>query len=209
VTKTAVVVLSEDGILIVAIPPLSPQPPDFSDVSQILNQLFDPTYAPPLFTIKFPDGIELRQGPYEWKMISSWYIGSSHHFYFDMLSDGVSKRHRFQIKLKPDLSTASLHAINIPGLAPLDVDAFFEGYRICEDTLVSCSFYNNGGAHHCEVHTESTSACFGNFISHSDPATKMLLPNIGRLRYFLFPCPASGRLVRLDSNNSVAILDLF
>jgi hypothetical protein len=133
---------------------------------------------------------------------------------FDMLSRGFSKRHRFKIELKPDLSTASLHAIYTPGLTPLnrDIDGFFEGYTLCEDTLVSFWRYDddNDGVRHYELYTESTSSRFDNVISHTGPATKMLLPDIGRdSEYVLYPCPASGRFVRQESNNSVAVLDFF
>ena len=185
-----------------AIPPLLPQPPDFSDLDQVLN----PTHTPPLITIAFPpDKINLRPDFSEWRMNSSWYFGSSDRLYFDMISEDISKRHRFQISLKPDLSSASLHAINTSGLTPLDVHEFFEGYRICEDTLVSFWFYDNDeGMHRFEIHTESTSA---NIISHS--GTKMLLSDFWRLTYIIYPCPASGRFVRLDSRNRVAILDFF
>ena len=73
----------------------------------------------------------------EWEMVSSWYSDSSHPIYFNMLHRD-SKRHRFQIKLKPDLSIASLHAINTSELFPYDHGSTFsQGYRICEDTLVS------------------------------------------------------------------------
>ena len=150
----------------------------------------------------------------EWKMVSPWYFGSSHHLYFDMSSKDVSNDpHRFKIELKPDLSTASLHAIYNPGLTPCDDhDAFFEGYMVCEDTLVSFWHYDSDEpqSHHCEVYTESTSACLDNAISHSGPAVKMLLPDIGGgSECILHPCPASGRFVRQDSNNSVTVFDLF
>ena len=57
-TKTAVIVLCEDAVLIWAIPPLSPQPPDFFD--------HNPPHVPPLFSIPFPDGIELRPELIQW-----------------------------------------------------------------------------------------------------------------------------------------------
>ena len=50
-----------------------------------------------------------------------------------------SELHRFQIILKPGLSTASLHVINAAELTPHDFDyVMFEDYSICEDTLVTC-----------------------------------------------------------------------
>ena len=204
-TKTAVIVLSEEEILIVAIPPLSHHPPDFLGDNPTL-----PTYMPsPLFTIMF--GIELRPD-FECRMVPPWYFGSPHHLYFDMLSNDVSeKRHRYKIELKPDLSTASLHAIYTPELTRRDVDPFFEGYMICEDTLVSFWLYDDE-THHCEVCTDSTSAFLDNAILHSRPVM-MLLPDIGRgppgSGYMLYPCPASGRFILQDRNNSVAVLDFF
>ena len=210
-TKTAVIVLSEEGILIVAIPPLSHHPPEFFGDNHTLPTLM----PPPLFRIKFPGGSELRiRRDDEWRMVSPWYFGSSHHLYFDMLSNNVSeKRHRFKIELEPDLSTASLHAIYNPGLTRVDVATFFQGYMICEDTLVSFWLYDHDHDdefQNCELYTESTSTFLDNAISHSGPAVKMLLPDIGRdLEYILYPSPASGRFIRQDENNSVAVLDFF
>ena len=134
-----------------------------------------------------------------------------------MLSNDISnKPYRFKIELKPDLSTASLHAIYNPGLTPQSAFEGFtllEGYMICEDNLVSFWLYErNDDEAHCEVYTEPMSACFDNAISHSGPAVKMLLPDIGReSEYVAYPCPASGRFVRhcRDSNNRIAVLDFF
>ena len=166
-TKTAVIVLCEEGISIVAIPPLLPQPPDF------LVRNF--THIPPLFTIPFPDGMALNLARTGWKIISSWYFGSSHPFYFDMLCQD-STCQRFQITLKPDLSTFSLHAINASELFPLDDSiSFFESYRICEDTLVSFWCYDD---HYCGLYTGLTSTRSSNVISHSGPAAKMLFTRL-------------------------------
>ena len=211
-TKTAVIVVSEEGITIVAIPPLSHQPPVFFGDNPTLPSLMQP----PLFTIKFPGESKLRPDV-EWKMVSPWYYGYSRHLYFDMLSNDISnKPYRFKIELKPDLSTASLHAIYNPGLTPQSAFEGFtllEGYMICEDNLVSFWLYErNDDEAHCEVYTEPMSACFDNAISHSGPAVKMLLPDIGReSEYVAYPCPASGRFVRhcRDSNNRIAVLDFF
>ena len=170
------------------------------------TRFFDhnPTHIPPLFTIPFPDGIELDFERLRWNTIDPWYLGSSQPLYLDA-SCQDSKHHKFQIMLKPDLSTASLHVINTSELTPHDFnDVIFEDYRICEDTLVSCWFHwdrSKGG-----VCTGLTSARFANFISHDGPAAKMLLPDIGG-DYTLYCCPASGRFVRLDYCNRVAVLD--
>ena len=162
---------------------------------------------PPLFTIPFPDGIALRSEFIGWNTISSWYSGS---LYFDILCQD-SKLHRFQIMLKPDLSTASLHVVNTSELTPHDFGyIFFEDYRICEDTLVSCWVYYDDAHQNdpCGIYTGLTSARFSNVISHGGPAAKILLPDIGH-DYCLFSCPASGRFVRLDSSDVVAVLDFF
>jgi len=201
-TKTAVIILCKEGILIVAIPPLSPQPPDFSD--------YNSARIPPLFTISYPDGLVLHPACniyLTWKMVSSWYSDSSHPFYFDMLCQD-SKRHRFQIKLKPDLSSASLHDINTSEHFPLHHGStFFKGYRICDDTLVS--WHLNAHANYCLLlYTGLMSATFSNVISHSGPASEIFLPDI-ELKYDLTLCPASGRLARLDASNSVTVLDFF
>ena len=140
----------------------------------------------------------------ERKMVSSWYSNFSHPFYFDMLCQD-SKRHRFQINLKPDLSTASLHDLYTSELFPHDRrSTFFQGYRICKDTLVSFWRYD---AHYFGVYTGLMSPRLSNVISQSGPAAQMFLPDIG-CEYTLFPCPASGRFVCLASN-SIAVLDFF
>ena len=205
-TKTVVILLREEAILIWAIPPLSPRLPNFFD--------HNPTHIPPLFKIPFPDGIDLYSERIQWNTMSSWYFGSSQPLYFDILCQD-SKLHRFQILLEPDLSTASLLLINTSECTPYDFNSVtFQDHRICEDTLVSCWIYSSYNdrwdQYQCGVYTGSTSARFSSFISHDGPAlaAKMLLPNNGR-KHIFYPCPASGRFVRLDSNNSVAVLDLF
>src|ERR1700728_2296474 len=110
-TKTAVIVLCEEAVLIWAIPPLLPQPPD------LFNS--NPTHIPPLFTFPFHyashGGITPNADSIFWNTISSWYFGSSHPLYFDLVchdrhSDNAVL-HKFKIMLKPDLSAASLQVI--------------------------------------------------------------------------------------------------
>ena len=166
-TKTAVIVLCLEAILIWAIPPLLPQPLDFLDNN--------PVHIRPIFTIPFPDGIILHSKLISWKTISSWYFGSSQTLYFDALCRD-RKLHRFQIMLKPDLSTASLQVINASEVTPYDFyDNSFQSNRICDDTLVSCSFSHRK----CGVYMGLMSACFSNVISRGHPAVKMTLPDIG------------------------------
>ena len=201
-TKTAVIVLCEEAVLICAIPPLLPHPPDFFD--------HNPTHIPPLFTIPFPDDIILHSELIQWNTISSWYFGSSQPLYFDMLCQD-SKLHRFKIVLKPDLSTASLHVINTSELTLHDFNhVFFRDYGICEDTLVS--YWTDSNRHLQQyrhgIYTGLTSARFDNIISPGGPAAKMLPPDIG-CGYLIYLCPASGRFILLDESNSVAVLDFF
>lgn len=108
-TKTAVIVVSEEGITIVAIPPLSHQPPVFFGDNPTLPSLMQP----PLFTIKFPGESELRPDV-EWKMVSPWYYGYSRHLYFDMLSNDVSNEpHRFKIELKAGMSVHIMNSTHV------------------------------------------------------------------------------------------------
>ena len=128
-------------------------------------------------------------------------LGSSHPLYFNRLCQD-SKLHRFQIILKPDLSTASLRIVNTTELTPRDFNEMrFQDYRICEDSLVSSWIYSylRSENYKCGVYMTPPLA---NGIPHSVPATKMLLT-------ILSLCPASGRIVSPDSSNRVAILDYF
>jgi hypothetical protein len=128
-TQTAVIILSKEGILICAIPPLLHQPPDFFEHN-------NPTRITPLFIIPLPNDIALPE-LMRWKTISSWYFGSTT-LYFDMFC-GNGQINRFQIMLKPDLSTASLRVINTSKPHPRDFHLLiFQDYKICEDTLFSC-----------------------------------------------------------------------
>jgi hypothetical protein len=191
-TKTAVIVLHDLEILIWAIPPLSPQPPDSFDQN--------PTHIPPLFIIPY----NIRPGPefIRWNTISSWYFGSSQPLYCDMLCQD-STIHRFEIMLKPDLSTASLHVINTSEITPHNFhNVYLPEYAICGDTLVS--WYMNLKYNHSRrvqyqagIYTGLTTDRFDNgIISHGGPAANMLLPDIGR-GYKLFLCPASGTSAKL------------
>ena len=195
-TNTAVIVLCEEAVLIWAIPPLLPHPPDIFD--------HNPTHMPPpLFTIPFPE-ISHRPARIIWKAINCWYFGPSQPIYFDMLCQD-SKLHRFEIMLKPDLSTASLRVINTYEHTLHDFFyVYFQNYMICEDTLVTCwvDDSDNWG-----VYTGSTSARFAN-VTDGHPAAKVLLPNNFGLINLLRCCPASGRLVVIDNANCVSVVDL-
>ena len=199
VTKTAVIILCEKAVLIWAIPPLLPQPPDFFD--------HNPTHMPPLFTILLPV-ISRHPQSKDWNTISSWYFGSSQPLYFNFVCQD-SKLQRFQILLQPDLSAASLHDINVSEQTHDINYVVFRDYMICEDTLVSCWTYSDDWDQFgCGAYMGLMSPPFANGISHSGPAAKMLLPGIEYISIFSL-CPASGRIVHLDNNNSVAVLDFF
>ena len=178
-TKTAVIVPCQEGILIWAIPPLLPQPSDIPDHFLDIN----PIHIPPLFQIPFPDGIIHHTPIFRWMTLSSWYFGSLDSFYFDIFYTD-SRLKRFKAIIKPDLSDASLHIINMTDIfsedfsGPLETYRHCEGYRICEDTLVH--FWSN-----CETwgaYTALTSAPFTNIITR-------WIENVESL------CPASGRFV--------------
>ena len=203
-TMTAIIVLCDKAVLIWAIPPLLPQLPDF-----FLDH--NPTHhdmSPPLFTIPFPESVHSPEH-LNWNTVSSWYFGSSQPLYFDMYCRDY-KFHRFQIMLKPDLSTASLQVINTCEQTPHDFyDVRFRYYRICEDTLVSC--WDCEVSDKRGVYTGSTSARSANVISDGRPAAKVLLPDyFGLTRYgILRCCPVSGRLVVMDETYCVSVVDLF
>ena len=205
-TKNTVIILCE-AVLICAIPLLLPQPPDFYDRN--------PTHIPPLFTIPFPNEIVPHSYFIKWKTISSWYFSSTQPLYFD-LSCLDSKRHRFKIILKPDLSTASLHVVNTPELTPHNFSfVYLEEYRICEDTLVSCwsvdsHYFNTPSRSRFQwgVYTGSTSAARSPNISlNGGPALKMLLPDIESMCKYIL-CPTSGRFILQDIGD-VVVLDIF
>jgi hypothetical protein len=126
-TMTAIIVLCEEAVLIWAIPPLLPQPPD------LFNH--NPTHIPLLFTIPFPyvSGIGPDFELILWNTISSWYFGSSHPLYFDKICRSIF--YKFQITLKTDFSAATLQVINT--FEPNFDYVTFDDYKICEDTLVS------------------------------------------------------------------------
>ena len=209
-TKTAVIVLHEKEILIWAIPPLSPQPPDFFD--------HHPTHIPPLLIIPLPADIEVDPDLTQWNTISSWYFGSSQPLYCDLLCQD-STIHRIQIMIEPDLSTASLYVINIPETTRHDfTDVYLSPYMICEDTLVShfsiSNYYPDTYQYQYQpcLYTGLTTA--NDIISHGGPAANMLLPDIepGSDGFDLFLCPASGRFllhVRSGYSDSIAVLDFF
>ncbi|KAF8801201.1 hypothetical protein BYT27DRAFT_7245340 [Phlegmacium glaucopus] len=125
-TQTAIIVLYEEAILIWAIPPLSPQTPNFYDKDH-------PQFLP-LFTIPFPHGPAVT---FEWRTMSSWYIGSSQPLYFDKVYEGGTQVQCFKIVIKPDLSDATLHIIYTLPIAPdvcIPLQSMSQGVSASGDT---------------------------------------------------------------------------
>jgi len=192
-TKTAIIVLSKEGILIWAIPPLSPQPLDFLD--------HNATHIPSLLRIACPDVVLRHPGFMSWNTISYWYFGSSQPLYFDILLD--STLHRFKIIVKPDLYDTALHFINTSEVPRhmKTLTADLSKYKICEGTLVACWHSN-------DPRLPGIYARFANVISHGGGSTDRMLFPMVVYNYSL--CPASGRLVNFHHNpNRIAILDFF
>ena len=181
-------------------PPLSPQPSDLS--SHFLGD--DPTHIAPLLKIPFP-GVVPTYDILQWRTISSWYFESWESVYFDILHMD-SKLQRFKIIIKPDLSDASLHVMNMAEVIisddltkSLETYKVCEGYRICEDTLV---YYWNNRCKTWGAYAGLISAPFTNVVTRWNGRVDSL-------------CPASGRFVYTDncrgSFNSctTVVVDLF
>ena len=189
--KGAIILFCRDEILIWAIPPLSPQQSNLPDDN-------NPIHIPPLFEIPFPDGtVRHTQMIYEWMIVSSWYHESWDSIYFGILYLD-SKLQRFKITVKPDLSDASLHFIDISEIISDDIITLesytdYDGFRICEDALVY--FWNNG----------KTWGAYAGLIS--DPFTNVVTQWNGHVESL---CPTSGRFVYHTSDgDGILIADLF
>jgi hypothetical protein len=153
-----------------------------------LNHLLDncPSHIPPLFKIPFPDGtLRYNREIRRWITLSSWYFGSWESVYFDLFSTD-SKIQRFKLIIKPDLSDASLHFINMSEITSNDLKTAIaalwlsDSYRICEDALVIfCDHYKKGG-----VFTGLTSAPFTNVVTPwKFKRARSLCPTSGRFVY--------------------------
>ena len=107
-TNTAIIVFrSTEGMLIWAVPPLSP-PSQPSDFYYLLSN--NSTDVPPLFNAIWI--LKVENFIPRWMKVSSWYFEPRDSVYFDIIyTDSVLRR--FKI-IEPDFSDASLHAINWP-----------------------------------------------------------------------------------------------
>ena len=122
--------------------------------------------------------------------VSSWYLGSES-VYFDIFYTD-SKLQRFKIVIKPDLSDASLHLINMSEIISYDLmkslkaHRVCEEYRICEDALVL--FWNNYNNYNKTSGTYAglTSAPFTNVVTRRDGYLHSLCPASGRFVYCIY-----------------------
>ena len=187
-TKTAICILCRRGVLVWAVPPLLPHSPD-----HFLDD--NPTHLPPLFRIPFPDNV-LNCRILAWKTTSSWYFGSRESISFDVScrnSELELDTFEFKLIVKPDLSDASLHAINTSGLS-LRISqfvSFIRSYRICEDTLVSYW----GGSSYWGVHTGSIFAIIPGYDIAGQIRGISLCPVSGRCAYFTYNHDCDGIVV--------------
>ena len=200
-TKTAIIILCVDEILIWAIPPLSPQQ---SDLHDFLRVDCNSTHILPLFKIPLPDDIV----PHSHEILgratlSSWYFGSGflESVYFDFFF--TSKIVKFKIIIKPDLSDASLHIINTSECITDDIiksvaQFSYCKYKICEDALV---YLQNLSSRNYKTSGE----CDG-FILTSAPSY-VLMRWKGPVQSL---CPSSGRFVYWPHRRSrIVVVDLF
>lgn len=211
-TKTTIHVFCRQGILIWAIPPLSPQS------SHLPNHFLDDNSnpIPPLFQIRYPDSS--RYEILGWMTVSSWYFGSCESAYFDMLHTN-SKLKRFKIVIKPDLSDASLRVINTYNIANDLMDSlsfirFCGGYKICEDALVY--FWYNGhktggeyaGSTFVPLTKNVTRWKFG--LVHSAISATFANDDTRWDGHINSLCPTSGKSVySTDDGKGIVVVDLF
>ena len=188
--------VSKEGILIWAIPPLSPQQSDFR---HFLDN--NSTHTPPVLKIPFPDGVIRHVPIFRWMAVSSWYFASWDSIYFEILYvDAIVQR--FKLIVQPDLSDASLHVMNMTEtisddlMKSLKMGWSCEGYRVCEDSLVY--FWDNLNRKTWGAYAGSTSAPFNNFFTRWNGGIDSL-------------CPTSGRLVYYSDNSKsgIVVADLF
>ena len=136
--------------------------------------------------------------------VSSWYFGSWDSVYFGILYSD-SKLQRFKIIVKPDLSDASLHFINMSEIVSdgfIDTSSesytYCDGFRICEDALVYFSNYRKTW----RAYTGLISAPFTDVVTRWN----------GHADYL---CPASGRFVYRTNDghgtftDRIVVADLF
>ena len=177
---------------------MSPQPSDFRDY--FLDKT--PPHIPPLFKIPYLNGIVPNYRFFGRITVASWYFGTA---YFDIYRD--SKLQRFEIIIKPDLSDASLHLVNIPEIFGKN-DFNFRGceeYGIRGDALVF--FWNN---------RETWGTFTGLTSAPSTNVMKRWTRNVSGHRKVKSLCPASGRFAYFEDGDHdgtlfrrIVVVDLF
>lgn len=102
---------------------------------------------------------------------------------------------RFKINIKPDLSDASLHVVNMSAIISKDLKKSLDegevrgGYKICEDALV------------CVWNNRRTWGAYAGLTSAPNVVTRLWNGYIDSL------CPTSGRCV-YHTDDRVAVVDL-
>ena len=177
-----------------AIPPLLPQPLDFSDD--------DPTCIMPLlFRVTLPDDI-LREKSVEWGVISSWwYTGSSQSIYFDVLRHDF-KCYVLELVIEPDLSNVFLYVRNSSQVFREDFHSSYQKFRqnsVCEDTLVSIAPYSNRTAY-IYIRPKSSPSANGSKALYT-----VLLSGIPNIHSDSL-CPASGKFATYSGINDHKIV---
>lgn len=147
-----------------------------------------------------------------------WYFGSSNPLYFDLLRHN-STVDRFQIMLKPDLTSANVQFINSvnPICNDSKLDTTRDEYRLCEDSLFSCRIYDNypldGFSRYQNLRAIQGFKPNRFFaVSNGSPARQVVLPHDWHHTYSLSSCPASGRFVAhlvSDENEKLIVFDFF
>ena len=120
-----------------------------------------------------------------WRTVSPWYFGSES-VYFDIIYKR-SRAQRYKIIIKPDLSDASPHIINMSGTMSGDLRKPWsgppfvcDGYRICEDSLV---FWNSRSMRASDEGIILTSTPFTNVVARWNERIDALCPTSGRFVY--------------------------
>ena len=191
----AILILCKDAILVWHIPPLSPRPPYFSECLDI----------PTLFRVPLLDDL----GDFvRWGAITRWYSGSSRSLYCNAFCK-ASKLYGLEIAIKPGRSDVSFRVIHTCQITDHEFRLMpYIGYRICDDTLVSCwgPRRTRGRVHVRPISSHPVIPISGDpialYIYLSGSSEELELE--GRIA----SCPVSGRLAHpTEDNNKIVILD--
>ena len=118
-------------------------------------------------------------------LVSSWYFASWDSIYFDILFE-ASMLQRYKIIVHPDLSDASLHAINeteaisVDLMKSLKLAGICGGYKVCEDHIV---YFWNNRRKTWGAYAGLTSPPFNNVVTRWNGKINALCPTSGRFVY--------------------------